>query len=82
MSHFPLKAGDAFNLMSEQTHLEATLQRDIDTIRSKVERMAGLVESALSDSVMCFWSWGASMMTPLQSTINQYSNIITRHLSP
>jgi len=82
MSHFLLKAGDAFNLMSEQTHLEATLQRDIDTIRSKVERMAGLAESSLSDSVMCFWSWGASMMTPLQSTINQYSNIITRHLSP
>ena len=37
--------------MSEQTHLEATLQRDIDTIRLKVERMAGLAESALSDSV-------------------------------
>ena len=37
--------------MSEQTHLEATLQRDIDTIRSKVERMAGLAESVLSDSV-------------------------------
>lgn len=52
MSHFPSKAGDAFNLMSEQTHLEATLQRDIDTIRSKVERMAGLAESALSDSVI------------------------------
>ena len=51
MSHFLLKAGNAFNLMSEQTHLEATLQRDIDTIRSKVERMAGLAESALSDSV-------------------------------
>ena len=37
--------------MSEQKHLEATLQRDIDTIRLKVERMAGLAESALSDSV-------------------------------
>ena len=36
--------------MSDQTHLEATLQRDIDTIRSKVERMASLAESALSDS--------------------------------
>ena len=35
MSHFLLQAGDAFNLMSEQTHLDATLQRDIDTIRSK-----------------------------------------------
>ena len=31
--------------------MEATLQRDIDTIRSKVERMAGLAQSALSDSV-------------------------------
>ncbi|MBC8245026.1 MAG: phosphate signaling complex protein PhoU [Verrucomicrobia bacterium] len=37
--------------MSDQTHLEATLQRDIDTIRSKVQRMAGLAESALSDSL-------------------------------
>ena len=36
--------------MSEQTHLEATLQRDIDTIRSKAERMASLAQSALSDS--------------------------------
>ncbi len=37
--------------MSDQTHLEATLQRDIDTIRSKVQRMAGLAESALRDSL-------------------------------
>ena len=37
--------------MSDQTHLEATLQRDIDTIRCKVKRMAGLAKSALSDSV-------------------------------
>ena len=37
--------------MSDQTHLEATLQRDIDTIRSKVERMASLAESALSDGL-------------------------------
>jgi len=37
--------------MSDQTHLEATLQRDIDTIRSKVERMASLAELALSDGL-------------------------------
>jgi phosphate transport system protein len=37
--------------MSEQRHLETTLQRNIDTIRSKVERMAGLAESALRDSL-------------------------------
>ena len=37
--------------MSDQTHLEATLQRDIDTIRSKVKRMASLAESALSDGL-------------------------------
>ena len=37
--------------MSEQRHLETTLQRNIDTIRSKVQRMAGLAESALRDSL-------------------------------
>lgn len=48
---FAPRADLALNLMSDQTHLEATLQRDIDTIRSKVERMASLAESALSDSL-------------------------------
>ena len=37
--------------MSDQTNLEATLHRDIDTIRSKVERMASLAELALSDGL-------------------------------
>jgi phosphate transport system protein len=37
--------------MSDQTHLEARLQRNIDTIRSKVQRMTGLAESALRDSL-------------------------------
>ena len=37
--------------MSDQTHFEATLQRDIDLIRSKVQHMAGLAESALNDSL-------------------------------
>jgi len=37
--------------MSDQTHLEATLQRDILLIRYKLQRMAELAESALSDSL-------------------------------
>ena len=37
--------------MSDQKHLEATLQRDIDVIRSKVQRMASLAESALNKSL-------------------------------
>ena len=37
--------------MSDQKHLEATLQRDTDEIRSKVQHMAGLAESALNDSL-------------------------------
>tara|TARA_B100001123_G_scaffold114334_1_gene133312 strand:- start:557 stop:1696 length:1140 start_codon:yes stop_codon:yes gene_type:complete len=48
---FAPRQNAAFNLMSDQTHLEATLQRDIDTIRSKVERMASLAELALSDGL-------------------------------
>ena len=48
---FAPRADLALNLMSDQTHLEATLQRDIDTIRSKVERMASLAELALSDGL-------------------------------
>ena len=41
----------AFDLMSDQKHLEATLQRDIDVIRSKIQHMASLAESALKDSL-------------------------------
>ena len=37
--------------MSGHTHLEAKLQRDIQLIRSKLQQMAGLVESALKDSL-------------------------------
>lgn len=37
--------------MSDQKHLEATLQRDTDEIRSKVQHMADLAESALNGSL-------------------------------
>ncbi len=37
--------------MSQPTQLEATLQREIDVIRSKVKSMSGLAETALLDSV-------------------------------
>ncbi|MCH2596485.1 MAG: phosphate signaling complex protein PhoU, partial [Pirellulales bacterium] len=37
--------------MSNEPHLEANLQRDIDVIRSKVRKMAELAESALNDGL-------------------------------
>ena len=37
--------------MSNEPHLEANLQRDIDVIRSKVSKMAELAESSLNDGL-------------------------------
>ena len=37
--------------MSNEAHLEANLQRDIDVIRGKVRKMAELTESALNDGL-------------------------------
>ena len=71
--------------MSEQTHLEATLQRDIDTIRSKVERMAGLAESALSDSVRALLKKNGQLAYSVilrDQEIDEYEKEIDRHLNP
>ena len=37
--------------MSRESRLEATLQKDIDVIRSKVQQMADLVEVALTNAM-------------------------------
>ena len=71
--------------MSEQTYLEATLQRDIDTIRSKVERMAGLAKSALSDSVRALLKKNGQLAYAVilrDQEIDEYEKEIDRHLNP
>ena len=55
--------------MSNEPHLEANLQRDIDFIRSKVRKIAELTESAFNSAVDRFTVQVNSLKKPVTANV-------------
>ena len=55
--------------MSNEPHLEANLQRDIDFIRSKVRKIAELTESAFNSAVGRFTVQVNSLKKPVDANV-------------